>query len=389
MFSKILSVATVALATTSLVSAQTFTTCDPTKKDCPPDPALGKSVSIDFTKGNDDSIFRKLDGTSVKFEDGGALFSIGKETDAPTMASKKYIFFGKVDVVLKASPGQGVVTSVVLQSDDLDEIDWEWVGGDNAQVQTNYFGKGDTSTYDRGAYHPVSNPLSEYHTYTIDWTQESVKWIINGALVRELKYADAKGGAMFPQTPMEVKIGTWVAGRKDAPKGTVEWAGGYTDFSKGPFNAYYQSITITDYQGNKGAKGAKEYVYGDRSGSWESIIVKTEGGSDDDKSSSASKTASKTESKTTLSTVTASGSASGSATASAAASGEASATEEASSTATGSASSGSGSSGSASAASGTTAGATSAPTAVTTNSGFATKANLALGAAGLFFTFLL
>ncbi|KAK6211085.1 ice nucleation protein [Colletotrichum tabaci] len=388
MLSKILSVATVALATTSLVSAQTFTTCDPTKKDCPPDPALGKSVSVDFTKGNDESIFRKLDGTSVKFEDGGALFSIGKETDAPTMASKKYIFFGKVDVVLKAAPGQGIVTSVVLQSDDLDEIDWEWVGGDNAQVQTNYFGKGDTSTYDRGAYHPVSNPLSEYHTYTIDWTQESVKWIINGALVRELKYADAKGGAMFPQTPMEVKIGTWVAGSKNAAKGTVEWAGGYTDFSKAPFNAYYQSITITDYQGNQGAKGAKEYVYGDRSGSWESIIVKTEGGSDDDKSSSASKTASKTESKTTLSTVTASGSASaaasGSTSASATASGSASATEEASSTATGS-----GSSGSASAASGTTAGATSAPTAVSTNSGFATKANLALGAAGLFFTFLL
>ncbi|GKT94220.1 ice nucleation protein [Colletotrichum tofieldiae] len=303
MFSKILSVATVALATTSLVSAQTFTTCDPTKKDCPADPALGKSVTVDFTKGNDDSIFRKLDGTAVKFEDGGALFAINKETDAPTMASKKYIFFGKIDVVLKASPGQGVVTSVVLQSDDLDEIDWEWVGGDNAQVQTNYFGKGDTSTYDRGAYHPVSNPLSEYHTYTIDWTQESVKWIIDGALVRELKYADAKGGAMYPQTPMEVKIGTWVAGRKDAPKGTVEWAGGYTDFSKAPFNAYYKSISITDYQGNQGKKGAKEYVYGDRSGSWESIVIKTEGGSDDDTSSSASKTATKTESKTTLSTL--------------------------------------------------------------------------------------
>ncbi|GKT44172.1 putative glycosidase crf2 [Colletotrichum spaethianum] len=379
MFSKILSVATVALATTSLVSAQTFTTCDPTKKDCPADPALGKSVSVDFTKGNDDSVFRKLDGTAVKFEDGGALFAINKETDAPTMASKKYIFFGKIDVVLKASPGQGVVTSVVLQSDDLDEIDWEWVGGDNEQVQTNYFGKGDTSTYDRGAYHPVSNPLNDYHTYTIDWTQDSVKWLIDGALVRELKYADAKGGAMFPQTPMEVKIGTWVAGRKDAPKGTVEWAGGYTDFSKAPFNAYYKSITITDYQGNQGKKGAKEYVYGDRSGSWESIVVKTDGGSDDDTSSSASKTATKTDSsKTTMSTVTASGSSSASSTASS----EASATEEASSTATGSSDSNS-------AASGTSAGASSAPSTVSANSGFATKANLALGAAGLFFTFLL
>ncbi|KAK2049245.1 family 16 glycosyl hydrolase [Colletotrichum somersetense] len=371
MFSKILSAATLALATSSLVSAQTFTTCDPTKKDCPADPALGKSVNIDFTKGNDDSVFRQLDGTEVKFEDGGALFSISKETEAPTMASKKYIFFGKIDVVLKAAPGQGIVTSIVLQSDDLDEIDWEWVGGDNTQVQTNYFGKGDTSTYDRGAFHTVSNPLNDYHTYTIDWTQDSVKWIIDGALVRELKYADAKGGAMFPQTPMEVKIGTWVAGRKDAPKGTVEWAGGYADFSKGPSNAYYKSISITDYQGNKGAKGAKQYVYGDRTGSWESIVIKTEGGSDDDTSSAASKTAT----KTTLSTVTATGSSSASATAS----GDASATEDASSA------SATGSSESSSAASESN----SAPSTVAANSGFATKANLALGAVGLFFTFLL
>ncbi|EFQ33530.1 glycosyl hydrolase family 16 [Colletotrichum graminicola M1.001] len=367
MFSKILSVATVALATTSLVSAQTFTTCDPTKKTCPADPALGKSVDIDFTKGNDDSFFRQLDGTDVKFEDGGALFSISKESEAPTMASKKYIFFGKVDVVLKAAPGQGIVTSIVLQSDDLDEIDWEWVGGDNTQVQTNYFGKGDTSTYDRGAFHTVSNPLSDYHTYTIDWTQDSVKWIIDGALVRELKYADAKGGAMFPQTPMEVKIGTWVAGRKDAPKGTVEWAGGYADFSKGPSNAYYKSISITDYQGNKGAKGAKQYVYGDRTGSWESIVIKTDGG-DDDSSSSVSKTAT----KTTLSTVTATGSSSASATASS----DASATEDASASATGASDSGS-------------AASAAAPSTVAASSGFATKANLALGAIGLFFTFML
>ncbi|KAK1989074.1 family 16 glycosyl hydrolase [Colletotrichum cereale] len=373
MFSKIFSVATLALATTSLVSAQTFTTCDPTKKDCPADPALGKSVKVDFTKGTDDSLFRKLDGTDVKFEGDGAVFAVNKESDAPTMASKKYIFFGKIDVVLKASPGQGVVTSVVLQSNDLDEIDWEWVGGDNAQVQTNYFGKGDTSTYDRGAFHPVSNPLNDYHTYTIDWTQESVQWIIDGALVRELKYADAKGGAMFPQTPMEVKIGTWVAGRKDAPKGTVEWAGGYADFTKGPYSAYYKSISITDYQGNKGVKGAKQYVYGDRSGSWESIVVKTEGGSDDDTSST-----SKTPSKTTMSTVTATGSSSASATAS----GEASATEDGSPSSTGS-------SDSSSSPSDTTGGASSAPSTVSGNSGFATKANLALGAVGLFFTFML
>jgi hypothetical protein len=54
----------------------------------------------------------------------GAVFTINKETDAPTITSKWYLFFGKVDVVLKAAPGVGIVSSFVMESDDLDEIDW-------------------------------------------------------------------------------------------------------------------------------------------------------------------------------------------------------------------------------------------------------------------------
>ncbi|KAI1848965.1 hypothetical protein JX265_001296 [Neoarthrinium moseri] len=275
MYSKILSSAAVALAASQLVSAQTFTKCNPMEKKCPDDPALGTSISIDFTKGNND-FFEELDGTDLTYDNSlGAVYTIEKESNAPTVQSTKYIFFGKVDVTLRASVGQGVVTSFVLQSDDLDEIDWEWLGGDVTQVQTNYFGKGDTTTYDRGAYHNVNNPQDEFHTYTIDWTQEYVKWYIDGSLVRTLNYADAKEGTRFPQTPMQIKLGTWVAGGKDSPKGTVEWAGGYTDFSKGPFHAYYKSITIEDYA--NGVQGAKSYSWNEGSdGSYGSIKVITD-----------------------------------------------------------------------------------------------------------------
>jgi beta-glucanase (GH16 family) len=189
------------------------------------------------------------------------------------MQSYKYMFFGRVDITLQAAPGAGVVTSFVLQSDDLDEIDLEWVGGDNARVQSNYFSKGDTTTYDRGAYHAVDNPIGQLHTYSIDWTKDRVQWLINGVVIRTLTYADAKGGASFPQTPMQIKFGTWVAGRKDAPKGTVDWAGGYTNYAEGPFIAYYKSIKITDNAG--GVTGAKQYIYSDRTGTWQSIKVDT------------------------------------------------------------------------------------------------------------------
>lgn len=45
-----------------------------------------------------------------------------KESNAPTIGTEKYIFFGRIDVVCQAAAGQGIVTSAVLQSDDLDEV---------------------------------------------------------------------------------------------------------------------------------------------------------------------------------------------------------------------------------------------------------------------------
>ncbi|KAI6779428.1 glycosidase-like protein [Emericellopsis cladophorae] len=286
MFSKALTSAIVALAATRMVSAQTFTDCDPLEKECSPDAAFGKNgVSCDWTKG-DCKAFEELPGTTVSYDGKGALFTIEKESNAPTMATHKRIFFGRVDVELIAAAGQGIVTSLVFESADLDEIDWEWVGGDNEQVQTNYFGKGDTTTYDRGAYHPVSSPLTTAHTYSIDWTKDRINWEIDGAVVRTLTYEEAKGGSRYPQTPMEIKIGTWVAGGKNSAKGTVEWAGGYTDFDKAPFNAYYKSISIVDYAGGDApcTDDIKEYVWTDHSGSWESIkVVKGDGSSDDSK----------------------------------------------------------------------------------------------------------
>ncbi|KAK1767728.1 cell wall glucanase-like protein [Phialemonium atrogriseum] len=302
MFSRLISATAVALAATSLVSAQTSSLCNPVKGDkCPADKAVAPTAEVDFTKGASD-FFTLADGTTLTYDaQNGAHFKISSDSNAPTITSKQYIFFGKVDVWLKASPGNGIVTSLVLQSDDLDEIDWEWLGGDSAQVQTNYFSKGDDSTYDRGGFSPVSNPQNEWHKYTIDWTNSSLTWLIDDAVVRVLNYADAKGGSTYPQTPMQIKLGTWVAGRKDAAPGTVEWAGGYPNYANGPFIGYYKQVSIINY--SNGVKGASEYVYGDSSGTFGSIIVKTGGSTDVDPSPSSSRTSSST-SKTSTSSKT-------------------------------------------------------------------------------------
>ena len=128
--------------------------------------------------------------------------------------------FGHVEYVIQTAPGVGIVSSAVLQSDDLDEIDWEWLGADNTQAQTNYFGKGQTTTYNRGAFSPNPNNQDGFHTYTIDWTADQIVWSIDGTAVRTLTQADAEAN-QYPQTPMQIKVGAWSGGDPSNAPGTI------------------------------------------------------------------------------------------------------------------------------------------------------------------------
>ncbi|KAL0936294.1 extracellular cell wall glucanase crf1 allergen asp f9 [Colletotrichum truncatum] len=254
----------VALLATSTF-AQTFTDCDPTKKTCPANAGMSSSTySVDFTKGADEKAWKTVAG-NVSYTSAGAEFTLNKKGDAPTIETAWYFFFGRAEVHMKAAPGTGIVSSVVLESDDLDEVDWEWLGGKNAEVQTNYFGKGNTTSYDRGAFHTVSDAQGTSHNYTIDWSKEAVVWYIDGTLVRTLNYADALGGQNFPQTPMRLRLGIWAGGDPDNSPGTITWAGGETDYSKAPYTMTVEKVSITN------ANPAGSYTYGDMTGSWQSI----------------------------------------------------------------------------------------------------------------------
>lgn len=205
---------------------------------------------------------------------------------------------------MKAAAGTGIVSSIVLESADLDEIDWEFIGGDNAQVQSNFYGKGNTTTYDRVVYHQVADPQNTWHTYSIDWTKEKIDYIIDGTIIRTLPYSSslAVGGQNFPQTPMQLKLGNWAGGASE-DEGTVTWAGGETDYSQAPFTMYVREVKITNYN------PACSYEFSDRTGSWDSInIVKTGdncsvgGGTTSGSSSSAATASSTTDSPTSAPT---------------------------------------------------------------------------------------
>lgn len=239
---------------------------DSIQEACPADPGLSETWhTTDFTKGAD-SAWNVTYG-AVAYGARGAAFTVAKPGDAPTMQTNFYIFFGAVTVLARAAPGTGIVSSAILESDDLDELDWEWLGGAPDRVQTNYFGKGNTTTYDRSTTVPVvPDAQGAVHNYTLDWTADTTTWFVDGVSVRTLHRADALGGANYPQTPMRVKLGPWAGGNSPNP-GTVAWAGGRTDFAAGPFTMTVEKVVIRSYN------PAVSYTYRDTSGASGSIGI--------------------------------------------------------------------------------------------------------------------
>jgi hypothetical protein len=260
------------LALTGSALAQTWSDCDPTKEDtCKPNRALGTdNYTIDFTSSMmSDRVWNVTTG-KIDYSDEGAVFRIGSKGEQPLVRTNFYIFFGQVEVIMKAAHGQGIVSSIVLQSDDLDEVDWEWIGGNSTYVQTNYFGKGNTTSFDRDEWHKVDEPdtQSDFHNYTLDWSKEKLDFYIDEKIVRTLKYEDANGGKNYPQTPSDIRLGIWPGGDSKS-EGTRDWAGGEIDYDQAPFDMVVKHVRVRD------ATNATEYVWGDKSGSWQSIQAKT------------------------------------------------------------------------------------------------------------------
>ena len=101
--------------------------CNPVVNTCAPNVGLATSTySIDFTKQTSlPSGWTISNYATVPFGPQGAEFTFAKRYDAPQLWTDFYILFGKVETVMQVAPDQGIVSSAVLISDDLDEIDWE------------------------------------------------------------------------------------------------------------------------------------------------------------------------------------------------------------------------------------------------------------------------
>ncbi|KAJ2974208.1 hypothetical protein NQ176_g6176 [Zarea fungicola] len=129
--------------------------------------------------------------------------SMSGQNQAPTLTSHQYLLFGKVTVKVKAAKGSGLVTTVVLKSDSGDEIDWavadggktkqEMLGAFENQAQSNYYYNGQPlfNTYNT-TYSLASSSFDEFHTYTVEWTDEFLRFSIDGAERRTWRPGQAR-----------------------------------------------------------------------------------------------------------------------------------------------------------------------------------------------------
>lgn len=202
--------------------------------------------------------------SGLSYTEEGLTLTLRERFDNPSLTSAFYILHGKVEAEVCAAKGRGVISSFYLHSDDLDEIDIaEIFGGDPFEFQSNYFVKGNTTTYDRGGYHPMGvSPVGNFHTYAVEWTPEHVVWYLNGQERRVIRRDNPQG---MPSSPMRLTFSLWAGGDPSNKEGTIQWAGGPTDYAQLPFEMHVRSVRVCDYS------LGTEYLYGNRAGEWVAV----------------------------------------------------------------------------------------------------------------------
>ncbi|KAF8944308.1 hypothetical protein BGZ47_004418 [Haplosporangium gracile] len=185
---------------------------------------------------DDDKMVLKLNRVEKHPETGGGI--------GATVHSSRWIKYGTIEARIKtASSMPGTVSSFIMISPiSGDEIDFEVVGKDPSDVQTNFYYRvqpGNKVDYSHGVHINVNLDTSlDYHTYRLDWTPTEMKWWFDGELKRTTLASEVVGS--YPDTPMRIAFGIWDGGYGN--KGTTEWAGENTSYEPNDTREYQLSI---------------------------------------------------------------------------------------------------------------------------------------------------
>jgi beta-glucanase (GH16 family) len=192
---------------------------------------------------------------------GGVYLNIARDLGATTgtgtrISTTRYALYGKFSVTMNASPIGGIVTTFITMSGRHDEIDWEFIGSQNNQVQSNFFYKGIKEFVVHGGTHklPINGSIDGEHVYEIDWKSTGLTFSIDGVVVRTvLNNANAtspltpKGERWYPSTPSQIQMSVW-DGCVGGLGGTCTWANGPIQWGgRTSYNATFRKVNIQCY----------------------------------------------------------------------------------------------------------------------------------------------
>lgn len=188
--------------------------------------------------------------------DDSLLLQMPNGSTGTVVSSTQYFLYGKIGASMKTSRDRGVITAFITFSDVQDEIDYEFLGYNLTNPQSNYYAKG-ILNYTNTRNSSVSDTFNNWHYYEIDWQEDEIQWLIDGDVVRTLKKDDTWNSTTdrydFPQTPSRVQFSLWPGGSTLNGLGTIEWAGGEINWDSqdiqdfGYYYAYLKNFTVEVY----------------------------------------------------------------------------------------------------------------------------------------------
>lgn len=189
---------------------------------------------------------------------GDIVLTMPRRSTGSLIAESQSFLYGRAGARLKTGRSRGVITAIVLISAVGDEVDYECLGSQRDQVQTNYYSKGELD-YTKMKRAPLSSDSwANYHNYEIDWNEERIQWIVDNQVVRTVYKNETWDNNLrkfkYPQTPMRLEVALWPGGSEKNQPGTIEWAGGPIDWEnspdlieKGAFTAHVSHISVVPY----------------------------------------------------------------------------------------------------------------------------------------------
>ncbi|KAF9917826.1 hypothetical protein BX616_011178 [Lobosporangium transversale] len=185
---------------------------------------------------DDQKLVLKLNRIEKHPETGGGI--------GATVHASRWMKYGTIEARIKTASNQpGPVSSFILiSSTSGDEVDFEVVGKDPTDVQTNFYYKvqpGHEVNYGNAKHIDVGVDTSlDYHTYKLEWTETEMKWYFDDVLKRTTAAVEAVG--QYPDTPMRAAFGLWDGGYGN--EGTAEWAGKNTSYEPNDQREYQMWI---------------------------------------------------------------------------------------------------------------------------------------------------